>query len=399
MGLFDAKYCSICGEKIGLLGNRKLEDGNCCKDCASKLSPFFSERRHSTVDEIKDQLAYREQNQQNLSYFNPTLVLGNNTKVYIDQNSGTFVVSSANDWRKTNPDIINLNQVTGVFTEPKEHRREIYRKDSEGHSVSYEPKRYEYSYEFRTTINVNSPYFDDISFELSSSTKRPTSVNDLAYRNCEQQGMQIQQALTGSGGMGMGINNMGMGNMGMNSGLGQRVSQNVGGVAGGILGQVINAAENGLAGNNMNQGMGMNGMNQQGMGMNGMNQGMGMNGMNQGMNQGMGMNGMNQGMGMNGMNQQGMGMNGMNQGMGMNGMNQQGMGMNGMNQGMGMNGMNQGMGMNGMNQGMGMNGMNQGMGMNNMNAGQMAPAGWVCEYCGTTNTGDFCTGCSSPKPM
>ena len=28
MGLFDKKYCDICGEKIGLLGNRKLDNGN-----------------------------------------------------------------------------------------------------------------------------------------------------------------------------------------------------------------------------------------------------------------------------------------------------------------------------------------------------------------------------------
>ena len=28
MGLFDKKICDICGEKIGLLGNRKLDDGN-----------------------------------------------------------------------------------------------------------------------------------------------------------------------------------------------------------------------------------------------------------------------------------------------------------------------------------------------------------------------------------
>ena len=35
-----------------MLGKRKLEDGYLCKDCISKLSPFFSERRHSTVDEI-----------------------------------------------------------------------------------------------------------------------------------------------------------------------------------------------------------------------------------------------------------------------------------------------------------------------------------------------------------
>ena len=53
MGLFDKKNCDICGEKIGLLGNRKLDDGNLCKNCAAKLSPWFEERRHSTVDDIK----------------------------------------------------------------------------------------------------------------------------------------------------------------------------------------------------------------------------------------------------------------------------------------------------------------------------------------------------------
>ena len=31
MGLFDKKNCDICGDKIGLLGNRKLDDGNLCK--------------------------------------------------------------------------------------------------------------------------------------------------------------------------------------------------------------------------------------------------------------------------------------------------------------------------------------------------------------------------------
>ena len=62
MGLFDKKICDICGEKIGLLGNRKLDDGNLCKDCAKKLSPWFEERRHSTVEDIKRQLEYREKN-------------------------------------------------------------------------------------------------------------------------------------------------------------------------------------------------------------------------------------------------------------------------------------------------------------------------------------------------
>ena len=62
MGLFDKKNCDICGDKIGLLGNRKLDNGNLCKNCAGKLSPWFEERRHSTVEDIKRQLAYREEN-------------------------------------------------------------------------------------------------------------------------------------------------------------------------------------------------------------------------------------------------------------------------------------------------------------------------------------------------
>ena len=64
--LFEKKECSICGGEIGLLGNRKLEDGNCCKNCAKKLSPWFEERRHSTVVQIREQLAYREKNARDL---------------------------------------------------------------------------------------------------------------------------------------------------------------------------------------------------------------------------------------------------------------------------------------------------------------------------------------------
>ena len=45
MGLFGRKKnCDICGGKIGLLGNRKLSDGNMCKDCARKISPYLTGR-------------------------------------------------------------------------------------------------------------------------------------------------------------------------------------------------------------------------------------------------------------------------------------------------------------------------------------------------------------------
>lgn len=41
MGLFAKKYGDIRGEKIGLPGNRKLEDGHLYKDCAPKPPPVF----------------------------------------------------------------------------------------------------------------------------------------------------------------------------------------------------------------------------------------------------------------------------------------------------------------------------------------------------------------------
>ena len=91
MGLFDKKFCDICGNKIGLLGNRKLDDGNLCKDCAAKLSPWFSERRHSTVAQISEQLAYREANKAKVSAFNATRTIGRNHKLLIDDNKKQFL--------------------------------------------------------------------------------------------------------------------------------------------------------------------------------------------------------------------------------------------------------------------------------------------------------------------
>ncbi|MBO6268859.1 MAG: DUF4428 domain-containing protein, partial [Clostridium sp.] len=171
MGFFDKKYCDVCGEKIGLLGNRKLSDGNLCKNCAAKLSPWFSDRRSSTVEEIKQQLAYREQNQQALASFNPTRSIGKYYRVILDENAGTFVVSNARDYAAANPDIIRLDQVLDVNLDINESRSEK-KETKDGKQVSYNPPRYEYSYNFYCTVRVNHPYFDDMKFLLNSGSVR-----------------------------------------------------------------------------------------------------------------------------------------------------------------------------------------------------------------------------------
>lgn len=169
MGLFDKKYCDICGEKIGLLGNRKLEDGNLCKDCAKKLSPWFSERRHSTIDDIKAQLAYREDNKQKVAQFRTTRTFGDDYYVLFDDNHRWFAVSQASSPNeKENPDIIDYASVTGCRFDIDETRNEVYRQNKDGKNVSYNPPRYKYYYNFKLIINVDNPYFDEINISLRS---------------------------------------------------------------------------------------------------------------------------------------------------------------------------------------------------------------------------------------
>ena len=115
--MFEKKNCDICGGEIGLLGNKKLEDGNLCKECASKLSPWFSDRRRSTVDQIREQLDWREANQQRVAQFNPTRTLGNDMKVILDEDVGRFIVTRSSRWREANPDVLDFSQVTGCDTE------------------------------------------------------------------------------------------------------------------------------------------------------------------------------------------------------------------------------------------------------------------------------------------
>ena len=278
MGLFDKKNCDICGEKIGLLGNRKLDDGNLCKNCARKLSPWFEERRHSTVEDIKRQLAYREQNKQLVQSFVVTRQFATNTyNVFIDDTKGNFTVAHNLDTTE-NPDIVPLSSIVMCKMEVQQDRREeTYTKD--GKTVSYQPPVYRYEYDYTMRIKVRTEWFDDMDFRLCNS--RLDEKDRMEIMEIEQVANQIVAALTG--------------NPVMNSGM-----SGMSGMAGGAMGNM------GAAAMGMNNGMpGMNGGAQYGN--MGMNNGMpNMNGTaqygNMGMNNGMqNMNGnvQNGNMGMN----------------------------------------------------------------------------------------------------
>ncbi|MBR2280769.1 MAG: DUF4428 domain-containing protein [Ruminococcus sp.] len=208
--IFEKKTCAFCGGEIGMLGNRKLEDGNMCKKCAAKLSPWFSDRRRSTVDTIGKQLEYREANKEAVAKFKPTLTFGTDTKVYLDEDDRKFVVTRANPNRfsEENPDVIDFSQVTGVDIDIDEDTTEDMREDKEGNEISYNPPRFFYSYDFNIIIRVNSPYFDEIKFRLNSSDVETNPENSVPanmkpypemnqdYAEYKKMGEDIKNALT-----------------------------------------------------------------------------------------------------------------------------------------------------------------------------------------------------------
>ena len=415
MGLFDKKICDICGEKIGLLGNRKLDDGNLCKDCAKKLSPWFEDRRHSTVEDIKRQLEYREKNKKAVMDFCITRQINTrNYNVFIDDNKGNFTVARKLDVNE-NPDIVPLSAVVQCRVDVERQQNEETYTTKDGETVSYQPPVYKYEFDYTMRIKVKTPWFDDMDFRLN--TFSISSDNRGELMEVEQTGHQIIAALTpNAAGMqqpGMNMNSgMQQSGMYMNNGM-QQPGMNM---------------NNGMQqpGMNMNSGMQQSGMNMnsgmQQPGMN-MNSGMQQPGMN--MNSGMQQSGMNMNNGMqqsgmymnNGMQQPGMNMNNGMQQSGMqqlrmnkhSGMQQPGMNMNSGIQQPGMH-INNGMQESGMNMNSGMqqsgmqmnNGMQQpGMQMNNgiQQPGMQQPGGlWKCQ-CGAENTGRFCEYCGQPRPF
>lgn len=177
MGLFDRfkkQDCEICGKEVGMFGYKKLEDGEICKDCLKLLSPWFEDRRHATVAQIKEQIAYRQRNAEDLECFTISRQIGKNEYVmYIEEIDGIptrFFVTNHSDYKAVNPDIIFFRDVVSCVTDVDERHEEMRQRNSEGQMVSYCPPRYKHHYNFYIKMEIrNNPYFNEIKFPINSS--------------------------------------------------------------------------------------------------------------------------------------------------------------------------------------------------------------------------------------
>jgi transposase-like protein len=199
MGLFDKmfskKNCVICGKELGLLGKTKLGDESyLCKDCSGKLSPHFHGYRSATADDIRAQLAYREDNARVVAAFNPTTTIdGGGRKILLDEVAGKLIITSSNNWRQTNPDVLDFSQVTGCDTEVRETREEIKREDKDGKKVSFNPPRYDYDYDIYVTVHVNHPYFSELEWKVNDW--RIEQRGSAQYHDAESKAYGVRDAL------------------------------------------------------------------------------------------------------------------------------------------------------------------------------------------------------------
>ena len=114
MGLFEKKYCDLCGDKVNALTRQKLSDGYLCSDCKHKLSSLSSGWKNRTLADVKTHL---EQNRQKYSAFVQSASAGTNEKLVVDFNNRKFYFTIGRDFKNSNPEIFDFSQLQDFWLE------------------------------------------------------------------------------------------------------------------------------------------------------------------------------------------------------------------------------------------------------------------------------------------
>ncbi len=180
MGLFS-KNCAICGGSGGALSSKKLSDGHICGECISKLSPWFDGYKNSSAEDIRVQMAYREENRKDLEDFTVTKAWG--VKKYTDAmqfvydaEKRQFVVckgpaEKTEDFADRNPDIISFDQVNDVWLEVDEYwtegSNEFETRPFNQNLTQDKYKEVYWRYDFYLNIETDHPYASVIRYKMN----------------------------------------------------------------------------------------------------------------------------------------------------------------------------------------------------------------------------------------
>ncbi len=176
MSLFAReKACVVCGNTAK--SKVKCKDGPVCGNCIGRLSPWFTEHKGSSAEDLRKQIALREENKERLAAFVPTKAWG--VKKYgpayqfiYDEERRQFVVAEGPEesFKEREPDVIDFDQVKDVVLEVDEYWSE--------ESGEFAPRGYGtllqenyddvfWRYDFYLRLTLDHPYLKEIRYKMN----------------------------------------------------------------------------------------------------------------------------------------------------------------------------------------------------------------------------------------
>ena len=171
--LFKSKTCAICYAKMGMTEQKELANGAfICNKCADKLSKWFTTdaRKHSTPKQISDQIVERRKNEMEIIKFQASRIIGRSIKVYLDEPKRKFMVVETDNPKAENADVLNASDIINVMTNIHETKHELFDRDNNGRTIPFNPRRYDYSYNFIVTIDMRHPYCTHRRFKVNDKS-------------------------------------------------------------------------------------------------------------------------------------------------------------------------------------------------------------------------------------
>ncbi|MEG0018605.1 MAG: SHOCT domain-containing protein [Hydrogenoanaerobacterium sp.] len=112
MGLFSnsAKPCPICGKATPRLLAKKIGGEAICSKCADNIAADDVLVQSWSINDLKEHINYRDENQKLLKNFTPTRTVNYEHEFVIDDNKKLFFVSQ---WGEENPPVFRFEDVQG----------------------------------------------------------------------------------------------------------------------------------------------------------------------------------------------------------------------------------------------------------------------------------------------
>ena len=211
MGLFHKENCCLCGGKTGLL-DKKCQSGKVCKECAKKVSPWFSDWKNADKLLLETHLSVRKADVVMAKTGHFDKVFGEFGVILIDEAAKKFIafpdtskglfgsqrkVRSLDDVIDLGPDVINFDAVTDFEIDITEMTHEEKRTEN-GQQVSYFPPRFVYMETFTLRLQLNYPFFKSMNIQLNDGA---VQIHNEGRRQWTDPGRKLAANLLGLPGL------------------------------------------------------------------------------------------------------------------------------------------------------------------------------------------------------